>query len=74
MLILISGIMTLVAGLLFLKLYLQIRGDRDRYYEETNSYPLYHWKFLFKRYTVGYVMATTFVLLTLGLSMIIVFL
>lgn len=73
MLILISGILTLIAGLLFLRLYIQIRGDKDRYYMETNSYPLYHWKFLFKRYTVGYTLATTFILITLGMSMIIVF-
>ncbi len=71
--ILILGITTFICGILFLKLYLQIRGNKERYYEETIDYPIYHWKFIFKRYTVGYVLAATFILLTLSISIIIVF-
>ncbi len=72
--LLLMAIGTLIAGILFLKLYWQIKDDKERYYIETDKYPLYHWKFIFKRYTVSYVLATTFVLLTLSISMIIVFL
>ncbi len=67
------GLLTIAAGILFLMYWIQIKGDKERYYQETDSYPIYHWRFLFYRYKVWYVLAMAFVLLTLGPSIIIVF-
>ncbi len=73
MFILLGGILVLVAAIAFFYYWWQIKDDKEIYYRETDSYPLYHWKFIFYRYKVAYVSAITFTLFTLGIAMIIVF-
>ncbi len=67
------GLLTLVAGFLFLIHWNMIKDDKEYYYSKTDKYPIYHWKFLYYRYKIWYILAIAFVLITLGISILIVF-
>lgn len=66
------GTLTLISAALFFYWYLSIKDYEETYIDVANQYPIYHWKFLSKRYKVSYIKWTSFILLLLGLSMIIV--
>jgi len=69
---LIMGISLIVVGIIFLFLFFQLKGNKEKYVNYANQYPIYHWKFLSRRYLIEIIIGLVFFLLTLGISMIIV--
>ncbi len=70
---LIMGIILIIVGFIFLALYFQLRGNKQKYINYANEYPIYHWKFLSRRYIIELLIGLIFFLITLGFAMIIVF-
>lgn len=73
LLLLIMGISLMIVGVIFLLLYFQLRDNKEKYINYANQYPIYHWRFLTWRYLIEVIIGLTFILLTLGFSMLIVF-
>ena len=70
---LIMGITLIIVGIIFLALFFQLRKNKDKYIDYANQFPIYHWKFLSRRYLIEILIGLVFFLLTLGVSMLIVF-
>lgn len=65
------GLLITLSGAFFVWYYFTIKDNKQKYESESNAYPIYHWRFFFKRYLIGYVLMLIMILLTLGPAMII---
>lgn len=67
----IPCILTTICATLMLLWWLGIKDDELDIIREADKYPIYHWKFLSKRYKVPIIKWTSFTLFIMSASMVI---
>ncbi len=67
----VIGVTSIIASLILLYYYFVIKDNKEQYIDESDKYPMYHWKF-FKRYWISILICIIFFLFTLGVAAILI--